>query len=219
MCPESLHAEKVMPHLASLIQIAVARCICAIFVLFSCSKFNFRRFIMSSTGISSGCLAMAFLGELENEAKTTRAVLERVPADKFDWQPHEKSMKMGRLAVHVAEMFGWTKVTLKSDVLDFSTMDMTPFEPRTTDELLAFFDDQIANAKAILAETSDETFMTDWTMRNGETVYFTMPKVAVMRTFVMNHIIHHRGQLSVYLRLNDIPVPSIYGPSADEGQM
>lgn len=174
---------------------------------------------MSSTGTSTGRLAMAFLGELENEAKTTRAVLERIPADKFDWQPHEKSMKMGRLAVHVAEMFGWTKETLKRDVLDFSTMDMTPFEPRTTDELLAFFDDQIANAKAILAETSDETFMTDWTMRNGETVYFTMPKVAVMRTFVMNHIIHHRGQLSVYLRLNDIPVPSIYGPSADEGQM
>lgn len=174
---------------------------------------------MSSTGTSTGRLAMAFLGELENEAKTTRAVLERVPADKFDWQPHDKSMKMGRLAVHVAEMFGWTKETLKSDVLDFSTMDMTPFEPRTTDELLAFFDDQIANAKAILAETSDETFMTDWTMRNGEQIYFTMPKVAVMRTFVMNHIIHHRGQLSVYLRLNDIPVPSIYGPSADEGQM
>ena len=174
---------------------------------------------MSSTGTSAGRLAMAFLGELENEAQTTRAVLERVPADKFDWQPHEKSMNMGRLAVHVAEMFGWTKETLKSDVLDFSTMDMTPFEPRTTDELLAFFDDQIANAKAILAETSDEMFMTDWTMRNGETVYFTMPKVAVMRPFVMNHIIHHRGQLSVYLRLNDIPVPSIYGPSADEGQM
>ncbi len=174
---------------------------------------------MSSTGTSTGRLAGAFLAELDNEAKVTRSVLERVPADKFDWQPHEKSMTMGRLAVHVAEMFGWTKETLKSDVLDFSTMDMTPFEPRTTDELLTFFDDQIANAKAILAETSDETFMTDWTMRNGETVYFTMPKVAVMRTFVMNHIIHHRGQLSVYLRLNDIPVPSIYGPSADEGQM
>ena len=174
---------------------------------------------MSSTGTSTGRLAGAFLAELDNEAKVTRSVLERVPADKFDWQPHEKSMTMGRLAVHVAEMFGWTKETLKSDVLDFSTMDMTPFEPRTTDELLTFFDDQIANAKAILAETSDETFMTDWTMRNGETVYFTMPKVAVMRTFVMNHIIHHRGQLSVYLRLNDIPVPSMYGPSADEGAM
>lgn len=174
---------------------------------------------MSTAATSTGRLAAAFLGELENEAKVTRAVLERVPADKFAWKPHEKSMTFVRLAVHVAEMFGWTKETLKSDVLDFSTMDYTPFEPKTTDELLAFFDDHIAKAKAIIAEASDETFMTDWTMRNGETVYFTMPKVAVMRTFVMNHIIHHRGQLSVYLRLNDIPVPSIYGPSADEGQM
>jgi len=85
--------------------------------------------------------------------------------------------------------------------------------------LLAFFDDHIEKAKAILGETPDETFFTDWTMQNGEQVYFTMPKVAVMRTFVLNHIIHHRGQLSVYLRLNDIPVPSIYGPSADEGTM
>jgi uncharacterized damage-inducible protein DinB len=174
---------------------------------------------MSTAAASTGRLASAFLGELENEAKVTRQVLERVPADKFDWQPHEKSMKMGRLAVHCAEMFGWTKETLKQDVLDFSTMDVTPFEPKTTDDLLAFFDDHVAKAKAILAETSDETFMTEWTMRNGEQVYLTMPKVAVMRTFVMNHIIHHRGQLSVYLRLNDIPVPSIYGPSADEGQM
>lgn len=174
---------------------------------------------MSSTGTSTGRLAGAFLAELDNEAKVTRQVLERVPADKFDWKPHEKSMTMGRLAVHCAEMFGWTKETLKSDVLDFEGMDFTPFEPKSNEELLAFFDDHIAKAKIILGETSDETFLTDWTMRNGETVYFTMPKVAVMRTFVMNHIVHHRGQLSVYLRLNDIPVPSIYGPSADEGQM
>ena len=174
---------------------------------------------MSSTATSIGRLAQAFLNELENEAKVTRACLERVPADKFDWQPHEKSMKMGRLAVHCAEMFGWTKETLKQDVLDFATADFKPFEPTSTEELLAFFDNHIATAKAILAETSDETFFNEWTMRNGDQVYFTMPKVAVMRTFVMNHIIHHRGQLSVYLRLNDIPVPSIYGPSADEGQM
>jgi uncharacterized damage-inducible protein DinB len=173
----------------------------------------------TSTAISSGRLATAFLGELENEAKVTRQCLERVPADKFDWKPHEKSMTMGRLAVHCAEMFGWTKETLKKDVLDFATMENKPFAPASTDELLAYFDDLIAKAKVILSETSDETFMTDWTMRNGDQVYMTMPKVAVMRTFVMNHIIHHRGQLSVYLRLNDIPVPSIYGPSADEGQM
>ena len=173
----------------------------------------------SGTATSSGRLAGAFLAELENEAKVTRTCLERVPADKFDWKPHEKSMTFGRLASHIAEMFGWTKETLRSDVLDFSTMEYTPFEPKTNEDLLAFFDDHIAKAKAIIAETSDETFLTDWTMRNGEQVYFTMPKVAVMRSFVMNHIIHHRGQLSVYLRLNDIPVPSLYGPSADEGQM
>jgi uncharacterized damage-inducible protein DinB len=173
----------------------------------------------SGTAMGAGRLASAFLAELENEAKVSRSVLERVPADKFDWKPHDKSMTFGRLAVHVAEMFGWTKDTLTSDVLDFAETDWTPIEPATTDELLAYFDKQIATAKEVLANTSDETFMTDWTMRNGEQVYFTMPKVAVMRSFVMNHIIHHRGQLSVYLRLNDIPVPSIYGPSADEGQM
>ena len=174
---------------------------------------------MSATGTSTGRLATAFLNELDNEAKVTRTVLERVPADKFDWKPHEKSMTFGRLASHVAEMFGWTRSTLTTDVLDFSTMEYTPFEPKSNEELLAFFDDHIAKAKAALAETSDETFLTNWTMRNGETEYFTMPKVAVVRSFVMNHIIHHRGQLSLYLRLNDIPVPSIYGPSADEGQM
>ncbi len=174
---------------------------------------------MSSTATSSGRIAAALLGELENEAKVTRTCIERVPADKFDWKPHEKSMTMGHLASHCGEMFGWTKETLKSDVLDFATMDYKPFEPKSSEELLAFFDDHVAKAKAILAETSDETFSQDWTMRNGDQVYFTMPKVAVMRTFVMNHIIHHRGQLSVYLRLNDIPVPSIYGPSADEGSM
>ena len=173
----------------------------------------------TSTATDAGRLAKAFLGELENEAKVTRQVLERVPADKFGWKPHEKSMTMGRLAVHVAEMFGWTKETLKSDVLDFSTMDFTPFEPETNEQLLAFFDDHIAKAKIIIAETSDETFLTNRTMQNGDHVYMTLPKVAVMRSFVMNHIIHHRGQLSVYLRLNDIPVPSIYGPSADEGTM
>ncbi|MEO7540240.1 MAG: DinB family protein [Pyrinomonadaceae bacterium] len=173
----------------------------------------------TSTAMTGGRLATAFLAELDNEAKVTRSVLERIPADKFDWKPHEKSMTFGRLASHVAEMFGWTKDTLKKDVLDFATMDYKPFEPTSTEELLAFFDEHIAASRAALSEASDETFMTDWTMRNGEQVYFTMPKVAVMRSFVMNHIVHHRGQLSVYLRLNDIPVPSIYGPSADEGTM
>ena len=173
----------------------------------------------TSTAPATGRIATAFLNELDNEAKVTRGVLERVPADKFDYKPHEKSMTFGRLASHIAEMFGWTEATLTQDTLDFATMDYKPFEPQTTDDLLQFFDEKIATARRTIAETSDETFMTNWTMRNGDTVYFTIPKVATMRSFVLNHIIHHRGQLSVYLRLNDIPVPSIYGPSADEGAM
>src|SRR5436305_12770246 len=124
----------------------------------------------STTAMSSGRIASAFLAELENEAKVTRNCLERVPAEKFDWKPHEKSMTMGRLASHCAEMFGWTKETLKQDVLDFANADFKPFEPRSTEELLAFFDQHIATAKLILSETSDETFMTEWTMRNGEQV-------------------------------------------------
>lgn len=170
----------------------------------------------TSTAPSTGRIATAFLAELDNEAKVTRTVLERVPADKFDWKPHEKSMTFSRLASHIAEMFGWTEATLKQDTLDFATMDYKPYEPQTTEELLQFFDEKIASAKKTISETSDETFMTNWTMRNGDTVYFTMPKVATLRTFVMNHIIHHRAQLGVYLRLLDVPVPSLYGPSADE---
>ena len=174
---------------------------------------------MSSTATSSNNIGSALAAEMEQEAKTARACLERVPADKFGWQPHEKSMEMGRLASHISEMFQWTGSTLEKDVLDFATMDYKPFEPKTTEDLLEHLDKGVAEAIESLKNAPDEAFMKDWTMRNGEQVYFTMPKIAVMRGFVMNHIIHHRGQLSVYLRLNDIPVPSIYGPSADEGQM
>lgn len=174
---------------------------------------------MTTTATGSNAIGSALAAEMAEEAKTARTCLERVPADKFKWQPHERSMEMGRLASHIAEMFQWTGSTLEHDVLDFATMDYKAFEPKTTEELLEFFDKGVGEAIEALKNAPDEAFIRDWTMRNGEQVYFTMPKVAVMRTFVMNHIIHHRGQLSVYLRLNDIPVPSIYGPSADEGQM
>jgi len=173
----------------------------------------------SSTGTSSNNIASAFIAELEQEAATTRKCIERVPAEKFGWKPHEKSMTFGRLANHVVEMFGWTTSTLEHPELDFSKFDYTPVEPKTTEELTEQLDKNVAEAVASLRNMSDEKFMDNWTMRNGEQIYFTMPKVAVMRGFVMNHIVHHRGQLTVYLRLNDIPVPSIYGPSADEGQM
>lgn len=173
----------------------------------------------TASAASSNNIASALIAEMQQEAAVARTCLERVPAEKFDWKPHEKSMPFGKLAVHIAEMFNWTAVTLQQPELDFSKFDYKPLEPATTDELVEYLDKNVAEAIDVLRNTPDEVFMENWTMRNGETVYFTLPKVAVMRSFVMNHIVHHRGQLSVYLRLNDIAVPSIYGPSADEGQM
>ncbi len=173
----------------------------------------------TSSAAISNSIASAFIAEIEHEAATARTCIERVPEEKFDWKPHEKSMSFGKLASHIAEMFGWTPPTLEHPELDFAKMDYKPFEPKTNADLLDYFDKNVAEAIQTLQNTPDQTFMENWTMRNGEQVYFTMPKAVVMRSFVLNHIVHHRGQLSVYLRLNDISVPSIYGPSADEGQM
>lgn len=173
----------------------------------------------TATAATSNTLGTAFLAELEQEAKVAREVLSRVPADKFDWKPHDKSMSFGKLASHVAEMVGWTGPTLDHPELDFAKMDYKPFEPKTTEELLEFFDKNLAEAVQVLNNMTDDRFMESWSLRNGEKIYFTMPKIVAMRSFVMNHIVHHRGQLSVYLRLNDIAVPSMYGPSADEGSM
>lgn len=173
----------------------------------------------TATAATSNTLGTAFLAELEQEAKVAREVLSRVPADKFDWKPHDKSMSFGKLASHVAEMVSWTGPTLDHPELDFAKMDYKPFEPKTTQELLEFFDKNLAEAVQVLNNMTDDRFMESWSLRNGEKIYFTMPKIVAMRSFVMNHIVHHRGQLSVYLRLNDIAVPSMYGPSADEGSM
>jgi uncharacterized damage-inducible protein DinB len=160
-------------------------------------------------------ISEALIGELQHEAGTTRKLLERIPAEKFDWKPHEKSMTMIRLAAHVADMFSWFPVTLEQDELDFAKGYEEP-KPATTAELVDLLDKNVAAATESLKRTADGTFMKNWRLRNGEQIYFEMPKIAVSRTFIMNHIMHHRGQLSVYLRLNDIPVPAIYGPSADE---
>jgi len=173
----------------------------------------------STSTAKTNNIANGLIQELEQEAATTRKVLERIPADKFDWKPHEKSMTMGRLATHVAEMHGWTKPTVEDPELDFAKMDYKPFEPKTTEELVAHLDKNVNEAIEVLKTISDDAWHDEWSLRNGEQVYFTIPKIAVMRGMVLNHIVHHRGQLSVYLRLNDIPVPAMYGPSADEGQM
>lgn len=174
---------------------------------------------MSTGTAMSNNIAQAYIGELKMEAATTRKCLERIPAELYGYKPHEKSMDFGRLASHVAEMFGWATATCQLDQIDFGAGDYVPFNPTSSDELLAFFDNHVNEAVAALNATSDEDMMKPWSLKNGETTYFTMPKVQVLRGMVFNHIIHHRGQLSVYMRLNNIPVPGIYGPSADEPNM
>ncbi|MDQ6786020.1 MAG: DinB family protein [Acidobacteriota bacterium] len=161
----------------------------------------------------------AFIGELEQESAATRKCLERIPENSFDWKPHDKSFPMLRLATHIAEMVGWIKDTVEKPEMDFAIADYKPFVPNTTSELVEFFDKNLSEATDALKNTSDEAMMQNWKLRNGEQIYLDMPRAQVLRSMVFNHIINHRGQLSVYLRLNDIPVPALYGPSADEGTM
>jgi len=164
-------------------------------------------------------VSQSILPEFDNEMANTRKVLERVPEDKFGWKPHEKSWSMGDLATHVSNLPSWTEQTLTLETFDINPKDAPAerVEPAvSTHELLERFDQNVAKARELISSTGDEDFMKPWTLQSaGETV-FTLPRIGVLRSFVMNHIIHHRAQLGVYLRLNDVPVPSIYGPTADE---
>jgi uncharacterized damage-inducible protein DinB len=156
------------------------------------------------------------LGELEQEAASTRRILALLPADQGDFTPHPKSMTLGKLGVHVAEMYSWLKVTLAQHELDFAASPYNPPPFSGGDELVTRMDRYLAEGTPVLAAATEATLAEPWTMRAGDHVFFTMPKGQVLRTFVYNHIVHHRAQLSVYLRLLDIPVPGLYGPSADE---
>lgn len=153
--------------------------------------------------------------ELQYEAQSTRKMLERVP-DRFAWQPHDKSMPLGRLATHVAELPQWTRSIVTQDELDFAKSDYKPVTLGSAAELVETFDKSIADSIELLQNASDADLMRSWQLRNGEKILFEMPKAAVLRSMVLSHLIHHRGQLSVYLRLNDVPLPSVYGPTADE---
>ena len=164
----------------------------------------------------------ALLPEYDQEMANTRKMLERVPDDKWGWKPHAKSWTMGQLAAHLMNIPGWIPVTLAADSLDFAPVDGPAYESPTAasnKELLEKFDQTVAAGRASLAGADDGSFMKPWSLLQGGKVLFTMPKAAVIRSFVLNHNVHHRGQLSVYLRLNDIPVPGVYGPSADEAGM
>ncbi len=161
-------------------------------------------------------IAQSFLGEFDHEMANTRKMLERAPSGNPEWRPHEKSFTISRLAGHVAELPRFVINTMKEDGLDLKPGDYTPFYAKSAKEALEKFDPLVKEARAAIAAASDEDFMKNWTFKfDGQTV-FVMPRVAVLRSFCMNHLIHHRAQLTVYYRLNNVPVPALYGPSADE---
>jgi uncharacterized damage-inducible protein DinB len=165
-------------------------------------------------------LSEGLLPEFDHEMANTRKTLERVPEDKFAWKPHEKSTSLGGLATHLANIPSWTKNTFNQDELDIAPVGGPPFrleEAKSRAELLEAFDKNVADARAALAAASDKDWQGRWSLLAGGKKIFTLPRTAVMRGFIMSHSIHHRAQLGVYLRLLDVPVPSIYGPSADEG--
>ena len=167
---------------------------------------------MSSTRSTSALL----LSDFRHELATTRRLLERLPDEHLGWKPHAKSMSLGALATHVVNLVLWQVMTLERDVFDLAGVPPTePFSSRAA--LLGAFDERVARLYEVLAEADEEALAQPWTLRKGEAVLFEMPRATVLRGVGgLRHIVHHRGQLSVYLRLLDVPVPPLYGPTADE---
>lgn len=164
-------------------------------------------------------IADMILPEFEQEMAGTRKTLERVPDDKLDWKAHPKSNTIGWVAAHLAEIPGWVEGTLTQDSWDINPVNGEPYRTPvlgSRQEILAVFDAGVESAKKAIAATSDEDFMKEWSLLSGGTPIITMPRLGILRSFVINHAIHHRAHLCVYLRLNDIPVPALYGPSGDE---
>ncbi|MBM3290198.1 MAG: damage-inducible protein DinB [Candidatus Hydrogenedentes bacterium] len=158
----------------------------------------------------------AIVPEYQHEMAVTRTVLERVPDAHWGWKPHPKSMTMGVLASHLAEMQWWAIGTMKDDVWVMDMATYKPFVAANTAEALAAFDQNVADAVAAMTGASNEHMLRTWSMKTPDgNVMMAMPRVAVIRAFVLSHTVHHRGQLTVYLRMNDVPLPQVYGPSAD----
>lgn len=165
-------------------------------------------------------LSDTLLPEFEHEMQGTRRTLERVPDGRFDWRPHEKSTPMGGLATHLANIPTWAGHVLGNDSFDIAPAGQPPLRATlaaSREDLLSTFDRNVAAAREAIASADDERMKGSWTLLHGGRTILSMPRVAVLRGFVLSHTIHHRAQLGLYLRLNDIPVPSLYGPSADEG--
>ena len=162
-------------------------------------------------------IGQELLQELTLESAVTRRYLDRVPFDKIEYKPTEKSETLGRLAIHVAEIIAWWTSCIDNEKLDF--IDFEPKDIKTKDELLSYFDNLLADAKISLTNAKDEEFEKEWSMTHGDDILFTLPKRQVARLFCMNHLVHHRSQLGMYLRLLDVPVPATYGPSADDEEV
>jgi len=163
-------------------------------------------------------ISQSFLPEFDQEMANTRKVLERLPNEKWDFKPHPKSMSVAELATHVAEMMNWTAVTVRDPGYDIPA-DYQPKPHPNREAALAFFDQELKAARSAIENCSDAAWQDIWKLSFGGKEMMAMPRIAVYRSFCMNHIVHHRAQLMVYLRLLDLPVPAVYGPSADEGQM
>jgi uncharacterized damage-inducible protein DinB len=157
----------------------------------------------------------AFIAEIDQESESTRRMLEVVPADRLDWKPHEKSMSLGTLAMHIATVPGGVAELLKLDTMNMGDFEGPP-SPGSTEEILAALEESLAKAREILGSMDDESMMGMFRLMDGDQEAMSMPKVGLARAIILNHWYHHRGQLSVYLRLLDVPVPSVYGPTADE---
>jgi uncharacterized damage-inducible protein DinB len=160
-------------------------------------------------------LVPLFLKEMDREAATTRKMLSRIPDDKYDWKPHEKSMTVRRLATHIAELPSWITMVLTTDSLDFATHRAPPVVIDNTNQLLSYFEKTLADGRAHLEKANEDDLEKEWTMRNGDTVISVSTKADIIRT-IFSQIVHHRAQLGVYLRLLNVPIPGSYGPSADE---
>ena len=164
-------------------------------------------------------IGQTMLGEFEQEMQNTRKVLERVPVDKWNWKPHDKSGTVGWLAGHIATLPGWASMTIQTEELDYAPVNGPSYQPPKMDnrkELLDVFEKSVAETRAALSSVSDEEMTKNWTLLAGGQKIFEMPRAACIRGMVFNHLIHHRAQLTVYLRLLDVAVPGLYGPSADE---
>lgn len=164
-------------------------------------------------------IAESLLPEFDQEMANTRKVIARVPSAKNDWKPHPKSMPLGYLAVHLSTLASWVNMVIEKEELDVGKLRESGFkmpEFESGEASAAVFDEVVRSARAVLERTPDEEFFKPWSLKNNGVTVVTLPKIATLRSIVFNHIIHHRGQLTVYLRLNDVPLPGLYGPSADE---